>query len=100
MKKILLALGIVSAMSLTGCASVGTNFEMSCADKLQPGVSTREDAVAACGKYRTEAENDKGEIILGWSYGHAVGFSAHGKALLLAFDKEGKFLRIAEKSEI
>ncbi len=99
MKKILFMLGIISALSLTGCISVGKNFEMTCADKLEIGVSTKDDAVAACGRYISAGKNDKGETLLTWSYSKTTNFSSRSKALILAFGEDGKFLRIAGKGQ-
>lgn len=83
---------ICIGLALAGCATVGEEFDMSAVDKLEPGVSTIEDAVALLGPYSTHVINSQGMKAYGWSYAHANGFSGRTKAksVTLVFGPDGK----------
>lgn len=68
---------------------------MSAVDKLQPGVSTINDAVALLGPYTSQAVNSKGVHVYGWSFAKSNGFTGEMKsgAVSLVFGPDGKLER-------
>ncbi len=99
MKRLLSVCCALSAIALSGCVTLSTDFELSCADKLTPGVSTKADAKLACGWWNShERVYADGQTDMSWEYESTV-FSNHDKRLHLLFDKDGKFVSIIGKSQ-
>lgn len=85
---------LIAALA-TGCASRGTKFEMSDVEAFQPGVTTYDDAVAKLGKPKAQNFAQDGSKTATWVYATALG----GKGTKIAFDKDGKMVRVMSKVE-
>ena len=89
---------LVSGLLTGACASSGTNFDQTRADQLQPGLSTREDAVKALGKPNNELFNTDSTVILTWmqtkSSAGGAGKSRHQSIM---FHKDGRMVKLLTK---
>lgn len=88
------------AFALAACASSGTKFAMADIERMQPGVTTEQEAVQKIGKPTNTRFNPDGSKVLVWVWAHAVPGKATSRGASTLFDKEGRFVRIVSKSEI
>lgn len=87
---------IVAAMfALTACASHGTRFDMADVEAMQPGVTTYDEAVQKLGKPKAQNFAADGSKTVTWIYATALG----ARGTKIAFDKDGKMVRIMSKVE-
>lgn len=90
---------IASLVMLTACATRGTKFEMADVDAMQPGVTTKEEAIAKLGKPKAVSTKPDGTTVLQWMYIEASPLHGKGNHAVIIFDKDGKMVRLAHKSE-
>lgn len=93
---------LFAALLLAGCAStaVGTKFSMADVDAMQPGVTTYEDAIQKLGKPRAQDFAADGSKSVTWVWAAQTGFGGvQSGATRILFDKSGKMIRVAAKSE-
>jgi hypothetical protein len=91
------AILLMMAFLVTGCASAGKRFNSSRVGELEPGVTTIEEA-----KHILEAEpvqvilNDSGRKLAIWRYITSSGLTANTsiQEVALVFGPDGKFLRV------
>ena len=77
-----------------GCASVGTEFDISAVDSLVPGETTYQEAVNILGGPPAGSQtNDAGETAYRWLWSRSKGFGATADRVDLLFDSEGVFVR-------
>lgn len=90
MKKLITAISIIiSTLTITACASYGRDFNLSDVDRLNPGLSTYQQAVEILGKPQAVVvvrENTKHAT---WQYTKSVMGSVESKTVTLIFNKEG-----------
>lgn len=96
MKKLI----IVAAIALlSGCATMGNQFDPSKADTLEPGVSTMADAAARMGAQPVAMSTDlAGNTVAQWKWAHATAFGGRAARVDIAFDPSGKMIRITHKA--
>ena len=93
MKKALL---IATLLALTGCMTVGTQFDSSKVDELKPGMAY-EEVVTALGKPNSTEYAEDGRRAVTWNYvSNKIGSDRMGYVAIL-FDKDGKMIRIAKR---
>jgi hypothetical protein len=92
---------VLTAVLLTAaCASVGTNFDVATVQSLQPGMSEAQ-VVGLLGAPNSRTRLPDGSEMLGWTYGHGTAFgSASGKAAMLKFAPDGRYVGIVSTSEM
>jgi hypothetical protein len=85
---------------IAGCATVGNKFDVKQVDSFQPGLTTKEDAIAKLGKPRSVSTRADGSQIVQWIYaqGTALGVGS-GAHVAIIFDNEGKMIRVSHRSE-
>lgn len=99
MKKLFVSLS--AAAILAACVSVGSKFDMADVDAMQPGQTTIADAKAKLGLPNSQAVGANGVTSLLWSYVSASPFGVNtNRGVIILFDKDGKMIRVAGKSEI
>lgn len=80
-----------AALSVTGCASMGTNYSESAVQSLKPGMTQRE-VIALMGEPNSRVRLDDGREQLGWTHSTANAFgSAKARAIYLGFDANGRY---------
>ena len=86
---------LLVCLALTGCATVGNDFDLSQLEQLEVNVSTLDDAVELFGPYSSQAVGPNGVRTYGWSYGHTNGLTgrSESRALFLSFGADGKLLQ-------
>lgn len=84
---------------IAGCASVGQDFDMTEVDRLQPGVTTLEQAKERLGKPHTITNSADGRYGVTWIRSQAVIGSVSSKGVSILFDKDGKMIRIVTRTE-
>ena len=91
----------VLLLTMTACAHVGHDFDMSKVDQLTPGVSTEADAKALLGEPISVAGNASGEVLT-WKYVFATGLviGSHGQGVQIAFDQNGKMIRVTNRATV
>lgn len=91
---------LLSISLIAGCATVGNKFDVKQVDSFQPGVTTKEDAIAKLGKPRAVSTRADGSQVVQWIYaqGTALGVGS-GAHVAIIFDKEGKMVRVSHRSE-
>lgn len=90
---------VLAASILAACASRGTNFEMADVDAFKPGVTTYEEVVSKLGKPKGQNFATDGSKTVTWIYAHASLAGSGAKGTKIAFDKDGKMVRIMSKVE-
>jgi len=95
------AMSLIAAVALVcGCASVGKDFSMVDVDSLQPGVTTYEEAKEKLGKPSSVRTAADGRTAARWVHSEASVISTSAKGVTIVFDKDGKMIRIAGRSDI
>ena len=84
---------------IAGCASVGQDFDMAEVDRLQPGVTTLEQAKEKLGKPQSITTAADGRVGVVWVRSQAVMGSASSKGVAILFDKDGKMIRVVNRNE-
>lgn len=90
----------VLSIALAACFRYGYGHDINFDDakQLQPGVSTRADAIRIFGTPTATALRADGNTDLVWSYVHAIAYGPNGsKALGLTFDPFGKFMAVSSQ---
>lgn len=95
MKKLLIAAAVIA---LTGCMTIGRDFDITKADQLKPGVTTITEATELLGKPTSIHTDRVGKKMLQWSYIKS-GFERSSARLAVVFSQDGKMERIAQQSE-
>jgi hypothetical protein len=93
---------IAACALLTGCIQIGTRFDTSKVDQLQPSVSTEADAEALLGKamsVTTNPDNDHHLLVWQYVYGTALA-TGGGKQLAISFDEHGRMIKILRRMEL
>lgn len=90
---------MVGVALIAGCASVGQDFDMGEVDRLQPGVTTIEQAKEKLGKPGLITNTQNGEVGLAWSRSQVVMGSSKWKSVAILFDKDGKMIRVVSRQE-
>jgi hypothetical protein len=90
---------IASVALIAGCASVGPDFDMGEVDRLQPGVTTIEQAKEKLGKPGSITNTANGEVGLFWSRSQVVMGAGKWKSVAILFDKDGKMIRVVSRNE-
>lgn len=93
MKKVFLAASV--ALTFIGCASIGQDFDMADVDRLQPGVSTLEQAKEKFGKPQSVGNYGDDRTTVTWI--RAQG--RYSKAVAILFDRDGKMIRVVSRNE-
>ena len=96
MKKLMI---VAAIFALTACVTRGQKFEMSDVDAMQPGVTTKEEAIAKLGKPKAVSNKPDGTTVLQWMFIEASPLHGKGNHAVITFDKDGKMIRVAHKSE-
>lgn len=82
MKKYIL--GVMLAITLAGCASIGKDFDESQLANIHKGESTEQSVISYFGEPTTQTVDGNGNKMLMWNYSHATAFGkAKGKALMV-----------------
>jgi outer membrane protein assembly factor BamE (lipoprotein component of BamABCDE complex) len=97
------ALCVVAAATVLVAAActtvVGREFDISAADSLRPGVSTRADAVAALGVPTSESAAGSGTL-LQWQYSKGQWMNGSGAHLAILFDRDGRMVKVTQRTQI
>lgn len=96
MKKLMM---IAVMLALTACVTRGQKFEMSDVDAMQPGVTTKEEAIGKLGKPKAVSNRPDGSTLLQWMFIEASPLHGKGSHAAILFDKDGKMIRVSHKSE-
>ena len=84
---------------IAGCASTGQDFDMAEIDRLQPGITTIEQAKEKLGKPRSITNAADGSYGAIWVRAQASMGSVTSKSVSILFDKDGKMIRVSHRSE-
>lgn len=95
-------LSILVAIVLSGCASVGENFQDGNLNRLQPGITTEQQAISLLGaKPIARKFEADGSSILKWEYVHGNGFTRpRAKMVEAMFSKDHKFVRLVKSANV
>ena len=87
------------ALMLTGCVSMGTNYDPNAVAQLQSGMS-KEDVIARLGKPNSISQFPDGRVQLGWVHSTGSMFGANARAVSLIFDANGRLLQTVSQNQI
>jgi len=76
---------------LSGCVSMGTNYDPNIAAQLQPGMS-KADVISRLGKPNSITQLADGRTQLVWVHSTGSMFGANARAVAMMFDVNGKLL--------
>ena len=79
-------------LSVSGCMSMGTNFDPAAVAQLQPGM-TRDEVIRRLGKPNSMAMLANGTQRLMWVHSKGSMFGAQARSLLLEFTPDGKLIQ-------
>ena len=85
-------LSFIAALALTGCASVGSNYDPNTVSQLQPGMH-KEEVIRLLGKPNSVTTLPHGQVALGWVHSTASVLGATARSVSLIFDGDGKLLQ-------
>ena len=99
MKRSLLIL--VASFTLTACMTVGSKFDISKIDQLQPSVSTEDDAKRLFGEPTSVSDNPNNHHeLLQWIYSQGTLVGGNGAHLAISFDENGKMIAVVQRTKI
>jgi hypothetical protein len=96
-KSILIAALFSFIVGTAQAASAGKEFDITKADTFEQGVTTLEIAKEQLGEPVSVSTDADGTQILWWKYAKVNLFGKDVRKLAVAFDKDGKMLRIAHR---
>jgi hypothetical protein len=82
-------LSFVAAWALTGCVSMGTNYDVDAVDRLQVGM-TKAEVIGLLGQPNQVVSNSDGSQRLTWVHSTGSMLGANARSVGLPFDREGK----------
>ena len=88
---------LAGAVLCSGCMTHGAQFDPNLADRLQPGVSTVQDAAQLLGRPSAESRLANGEALMQWQYVTGTMVGGRGSHLAVLFDSNGRMIRIVHK---
>jgi hypothetical protein len=95
---------LAAVMVLAGCvySQIGTRFDISKIDQLQPGISTEADAEVLLGKPVSVTTNpDNNHQLLVWQYFYGTALATGGgKQLAISFDEHSKMIKVVRQMEL
>lgn len=91
---------VLAGATLTACVTIGTKFDIRKADQLTPQVSTADDAIALLGNPTSDSNINGTNRLLQWQYSQGTMVGGNGAHLAILFDKDGKMIRITNKTKI
>jgi hypothetical protein len=99
MRPIIVAI-ILAFLSACVYQQHGTRFDANAVNELQPGVSTKEDAIAKLGKPSSVTTKADGTQLLQWQYvyGTAIGTGGGAHAAII-FGPDGRMIRVHHLSK-
>ena len=88
-----------AALLLTACVTKGTKFDMADVEAFQPGVTTYDEVVEKLGKPKSQNFAADGSKNVTWIWVQVVPGASQSRATRIAFDKDGKMVRVMSKVE-
>ena len=85
---------------LVACTTIGSQFDISKADQLTPGVSTVNDAIKLLGPVHAESAMQNNSKLLQWQYVQGTLLGGSSSHIAILFDASGKMVQITHKSSI
>lgn len=96
-------LAVATALALTlplgACMTSGVKFTMAEVQSLQPGVTTKEEAIARLGKPTARSSMGDGSELLQWMYTEVVYIASDSRHVSILFGPDGRMVRIAHQYE-
>lgn len=86
--------------ALTGCASVGTAFDMNIMDTFEVQKTTLQDVQGKLGMPLNSTALPDGSVIYGWAHSKSSITSASTQGVLIKFSKDGKFLQVVHRQQV
>ena len=80
---------MIVALFISACATTGRQFDMSLADKIQIGNSTKRDVIAIMGKPLSESKTSDGRSFMAYYSGHASIGGATSQILSISIGPDG-----------
>ena len=91
---------IMLCIILAACASAGHPFDMARLGQLRPGVTTIEESKALLGEPVSVSSNQgNGHTLLTWAYSHAGPVGGGVESAAVAFDEQGRMLKVVQVSK-
>jgi len=88
----------IALLLVSACASVGTKFEMSDVDAMQPGVTTYSEAEHKLGKPDSVRFGADGSKSASWLWVQTgMGTQTQRRGVRILFDKDAKMVRLESK---
>ncbi|MCA7979885.1 hypothetical protein [Burkholderia cepacia] len=88
------------ALSLTACMTMGNKFDIRDADQFVPGVTTMQQAQEKLGTPTATNAMPNGGTLQQWIYTQASVIGGTSSNIAILFDRDGKMVRIASKSQV
>ena len=96
-------LAVAAALAITlplgACMTSGVKFTMAEVQSLQPGVTTKEEAIALLGKPTSRSAMANGAELLQWMYTEVVYIASDSRHVGILFGPDGRMVRIAHQYE-
>ncbi len=90
----------LASLALTACMTVGHKFDPEALDSMRPGVTTIQDAETALGKPVSSSAAMNGGTLLQWMYSQGSVIGASSAHVAVLFDKDGKMVRVMQRSQM
>ena len=99
LRSLAFATALALSLPLAGCMTSGVKFTMAEVESLQPGVTTKDEAIALLGKPTSRSTMADGSELLQWMYSEAIYIAAESRHVAILFGRDGRMLRITHQAE-
>lgn len=90
---------LAAALALSGCASIGTNYNPAVLAQLTPGM-TEAEVISRMGPPNSRTELYGGSTQLMWLHSSATAFGTGGaRSASVLIDRDGKFVSVISTTE-
>jgi hypothetical protein len=88
---------LAAALTLAGCVSMGTNYDVAAVDRLQVGM-TKAEVIGLLGQPNQVVTNSDGGERLVWVHSTGSMFGAEARSVGLPFGPDGKLTDVPAKT--
>ena len=97
LRSLAFATALALSLPLAGCMTSGVKFTMAEVESLQPGVTTKDEAIALLGKPTSRSTMADGTELLQWMYTEVVYIAGDSRHVAILFGRDGRMLRITHQ---
>lgn len=86
-------------LSTAACVTSGPHFTMAEVQSLQPGVTTKDEAIALLGGASSVSDMGDGSTLVQWLYVIGTPYGGAGRHVSILFGSDGRMVRITHQAQ-